>query len=144
MAEPRQATVKLVTEQEATGRVAEIFADIRRTKNLDFVPNFWRTLAVNPTLLESVWTNLKTIMHPEATGRTSHLDAATREMIAVAVSATNGCAYCVNSHTAALRKLGLSAAAVGEVLAVAGLFNMTNSLADGFRVEPDVLPPLDG
>jgi AhpD family alkylhydroperoxidase len=144
MSDARQATVRLVTEAEATGRVAEIFADIRRTKNLDFVPNFWRTLAVNPALLENVWNNLKSVMHPEAVGRTSPLDAVTREMIAVAVSATNGCAYCVNSHSAALRKLGLSQAALAEVLAVAGLFNMTNSLADGFRVEPDVFPPLDG
>lgn len=140
---PRQATVRLLAETEATGRTAEIFADIRRTKNLDFVPNFWRALAANPMLLETVWTNLKTIMHPEAIGRTSPLDAATREMIALAVSAGNGCSYCVNSHTAALRKLGLSMEAVGEVLAVAGLFNMTNALADGLQIEPDVLPPLD-
>jgi AhpD family alkylhydroperoxidase len=144
MIEPaRQATVRLLEEREATGRTAEVFADIRATKNLDFVPNFWRALASNPTLLDMVWTNLKRLMHPEAVGRTSPLDAPMREMIALAVSATNGCSYCVNSHTTALRKLGLSAEAVGEVLAVAGLFNMTNSLADGLQVEPDVLPPLD-
>lgn len=140
----RQATVRLVEEQQATGRTAEIFADIRAVKHLDFVPHFWRALATNPTLLDVVWTSLKRLMHPEAVGRTSPLDAPTREMIALAVSATNGCSYCVNSHTAALRKLGLSAEAVGEVLAVAGLFNMTNALADGLQVEPDVLPPLDG
>jgi AhpD family alkylhydroperoxidase len=143
MDQPRQATVRLVEEREAAGRTAEIFADIRATKNLDFVPNFWRALATNPALLEVVWTSLKRLMHPEAAGRTSPLDAPTREMIALAVSATNGCSYCVNSHTAALRKLGLSADAVGEVLAVAGLFNMTNALADGFQIEPDILPPLD-
>jgi AhpD family alkylhydroperoxidase len=73
----------------------------------------------------------------------SPLDPVTREAIALAVSATNGCAYCVNSHTAALRKLGLDAAAVGEVLAVAALFNTTNMLADGYQVEPDVLPPIE-
>ena len=61
----------------------------------------------------------------------------------MAVSATNGCAYCVNSHTTALRKLGLTTEALGEVLAIAGLFNMTNALAEGFQIEPDVLPPLD-
>ena len=82
-------------------------------------------------------------MHPEAAGRTSKLDPVTREAIALAVSATNGCAYCVNSHTAALRKLGLDAEAVGEVLAVAALFNSTNALADGYQIEPDVLPPAD-
>jgi len=143
MEEPRIATVRPVAENEATGRVAEIFADIRRTKNIDFVPNMWRVLATNPTELEVVWNALKTLMHPEAVGRTSPLEPATREMIALAVSATNGCAYCVNSHTAALRKLGASSSMVGEVLAIAGLFNMTNTLADGYQISPDVLPPLE-
>src|SRR6185503_14245150 len=135
--------VRLVEETAATGRTAEIFADIRATKNLDFVPNFWRALATNPTLLDIVWANLKRLMHPEAAGRTSPLDPQTREIIALAVSATNGCSYCVNSHTTALRKLGLSVEALGEVLAIVGLFNQTNALADGYQIEPDVLPPLD-
>ena len=80
-------------------------------------------------------------MHPEAAGRVSKLDPLTREIVALAVSATNGCAYCVNSHTAAVRKLGLDAEALGEVLAVVGLFNSTNALADGYQVVPDILPP---
>jgi AhpD family alkylhydroperoxidase len=140
MTDHRVATVRPVAESEATGVVAEIFADIRRTKNIDFVPNLWRTLATNPTQLQVVWNTLKTLMHPEAVGRQPALDTKTREIIALAVSATNGCAYCVNSHTAALQKLGLSAEALGEVLAIASLFNMTNALADGYQVEPDVLP----
>ena len=143
MEESRIATVRPVAESDATGRVAEIFADIRRTKNIDFVPNMWRVLATNPTELEVVWNALKSLMHPEAVGRTSPLEPATREMIALAVSAINGCAYCVNSHTAALRKLGVSSSMVGEVLAIAGLFNMTNTLADGYQITPDVLPPLE-
>jgi AhpD family alkylhydroperoxidase len=143
MPEPRSATVKLVEEAAATGKVADVFADIRRTKNLDFVPNFWRALATNPDHLELVWSRLKALMHPEAAGRASPLDPLTREIIALAVSATNGCRYCVNSHTAAVRKLGLSVEALGEVLAIVGLFNTTNSLADGYQVEPDVLPPLE-
>ena len=137
---PRIATVRPVEEAEATGKVAEIFADIRQTKNLDRVPNLWRTLAVNETQLEVVWTNLKTLMHPEAVGRASALDARTRETIALAVSATNGCAYCVNSHTTALQKQGVANAALGEILAIVGLFNQTNALADGYQVEPDILP----
>ncbi len=141
--EHRTATVRPVSESAATGRVAEIFADIKATKNIDFVPALWRVLAINPVQLEQVWTILKTWMHPESVGRTPALDSRTREIIALAVSATNGCAYCVNSHTAAMRKLGLSPEAVGEVLAIASLFNMTNTLAEGFQVEPDVLPPLD-
>ena len=81
-------------------------------------------------------------MHPEAVGRESTLTPAIREMIAVAVSATNGCSYCVNSHTAILKKHGVDDKTLGEVLAIAGLFNQTNSLADGFQVTSDVLPRL--
>jgi AhpD family alkylhydroperoxidase len=143
MSELRHATVRLVDEHTATGKVRAIFDDIKRTKNIDFVPNFWRVLATNEVQLELVWNQLKALMHPEAVGRASHLDARTRETIALAVSSTNGCAYCVNSHTAALKKLGISDEAVGEILAIAGLFNQTNALADGYQVEPDVLPPLD-
>jgi uncharacterized peroxidase-related enzyme len=139
----RIATVRPVPEAEATGKVAAVYADIRRTKQIDFVPNLWRVLATNPDHLELVWARLKAVMHPEATGRTSKLDPLTREIIALAVSATNGCAYCVNSHTAAVRKLGLDAEALGEVMAVVGLFNSTNALADGYQVEPDILPPAE-
>lgn len=140
MPDPRFATVRPIEESEATGNVAEIFADIRRTRNLDRVPNLWRTLAVNPTQLELVWTSLKTLMHPEAVGRTSPLDARTREIIALAVSATNGCAYCVNSHTTALQKQGVENETLGEILAIVGLFNQTNALAEGYQVVPDILP----
>ena len=106
------------------------------------MPVFWRTIATNPVQLELVWTNLKSLMHPEAVNRHVRLDAQTREIIALAVSATNGCAYCINSHTAALRKQGMDVETLGEVMALVGLFNMTNSLANGYQVEPDVKPPL--
>jgi AhpD family alkylhydroperoxidase len=139
----RIATVPPIPEEKATGKVAAIYADIKRTKKLDAVPNFWRVLATNPDHLEMIWTRLKAIMHPEGAGRTSKLDPTTREIIALAVSATNGCAYCVNSHTAALRKLGMDVETLGEVMAVVGLFNSTNALADAYQVEPDVLPPID-
>ncbi len=142
MPNERIATVAPVAEEDATGKVAEVYADIKQTKNIDFVPNFWRVLATNPDHLDLVWNQLKTLMHPEAVGRESKLDPLTREIIALAVSATNGCSYCINSHTAAARKLGLDDEALGEVLAITGLFNKTNSLADGYQVEPDVLPPL--
>ena len=141
MAVDRIATVKPVDEHEATGKVAAIFADIKQTKNINFVPALWRTIATNPMQLELVWTSLKTLMHPEAVGRSARLDSQTREIIALAVSATNGCPYCVNSHTAALHKLGMDEETLGEVMAIVGLFNMTNSLANGYQVEPDVRPP---
>jgi AhpD family alkylhydroperoxidase len=134
------ATVPPVPEQNANKRVAAIYADIKHTKGIDFVPNFWRTLATHPDLLESIWTQLKRLMHPEQAGYTSRLDPRTRETIALAVSATNGCVYCVNSHTAALARLGADPETLGEIMAIIGLFNMTNSLADGYQIQPDVLP----
>ncbi len=139
----RTATVRPVEEHEATVKVAEIFADIKRTKNIDFVPRFWQVIATNPVQLELVWTSLKSLMHPESVGRVARLDPMTRELIALAVSATNGCPYCINSHTAALRKLGVDPETLGELMAIVGLFNMTNSLANGYQVEPDVRPPTD-
>ena len=140
MSELPPATVSLVPEDQASQRVAKIFADIRRTKGIDFVPNFWKTLATEPELLESVWRQLKKWMHPEATGRDSRLDSKTREIIALAVSATNACSYCTNSHTAALFKLGVDPETLGEVMAIVGLFNQTNALANGYQIQPDVVP----
>jgi AhpD family alkylhydroperoxidase len=130
------ATVRLIEEREATGRVREIFDDIKATKQIDFIPNFWRALASDPTLLEMVWTRLKMVMH--APGR---LDPLVKEMVALAVSATNGCSYCINSHTAAVKKLGLDDAGLGELMHVVALFNTTNTLADAYQVEPDIFPP---
>jgi AhpD family alkylhydroperoxidase len=112
-------------------------------KNLDFVPRFWRVIATNPVQLELVWASLKSLMHPEAVGRPSRLEPMIREIIALAVSATNACPYCINSHTAALRKLGVDQESLGEIMAIVGLFNMTNALANGYQVEPDVRPPVE-
>lgn len=143
MSADRIATVAPVPEDRATGKVLAVYEDIKLTKKLTMVPNLWRVLATNPDHLELVWSRLKAIMHPEACGRVSRLDPTMREIIALAVSATNGCAYCINSHTAALRKLGVDVETLGEVMAVIGLFNSTNALADGYQVEPDILPPLE-
>lgn len=130
----RIATVTPVDDAAATGKVRAVFDDIKETKGIDSVPNFWRVLATAPDLLEETWTRLKRVMGP---GR---LDLRTKEMIALAVSATNGCSYCLNSHTAALRKLGVDDETLGELMAVVALFNTTNTLADGYQVKPDVLP----
>jgi AhpD family alkylhydroperoxidase len=137
------ATVRPVREDEALGKVAEIFADIKQTKSIDFVPHFWQVIATNPAQLELVWTSLKTLMHPESVGRIARLGTATREIIALAVSATNNCSYCINSHTAALRRLGVDHETLGEIMAIVGLFNMTNTLANGYQISPDVRPSLD-
>ncbi len=143
MNDERQATVRLVDELGASGKVRQIFDDIKATKGIDRVPALWRALATAPDELELVWTSLKARMHPEAVGRESNLDAKTREIIALAVSATNGCSYCVNSHTAALRKQGVDQETLGEIMGIVALFNSTNALAEGYQVEPDVFPPLD-
>ena len=129
------STVRMVEYEEATGVVKEVYDDIMATKSIARVPNFWRTIATHPTLLKRVWTDLKDVMKP---GR---LDPLTKEMLAIAVSATNGCNYCINSHTAAAMKLGMDEEMLGEVMAVVGMFNTTNKLADGYQVEPDVFPP---
>lgn len=128
------STVHDVDESTTDPRVQAVYRDIMETKKIDRIPNFWKALATNPEHLELIWYRLKAIMKP------SKLDLLTKEIIAIAVSATNGCAYCINSHTAAAQKLGLDEEALGEVMAVVGMFNTTNVLADAYQVEPDVFP----
>jgi AhpD family alkylhydroperoxidase len=128
------STVRLVDENTDHPKVRAIFQDIKATKKIDRIPNIWRALATNPDHLELCWTRLKAIMQP------GKIDLLTKEIIALAVSATNNCAYCINSHTAAAQKLGLDTEALGEVLAVVGLYNQMNSLANAYQVEPDILP----
>src|SRR5437868_6887159 len=128
------ATVTLVGENDSNPVVQRVFQDIKETKKIDFVPNIWRALATNPQHLELCWTRLKAIMRP------GKVDALTKEIIALAVSATNSCRYCINSHTAAVQKLGLDNEGLGEVLAVVGLYNQMNKLADAYQVEPDIFP----
>jgi AhpD family alkylhydroperoxidase len=130
-------TVKLVPEDSSDPVVAEVFRDIKATKKIDFVPAIWRALASHPEHLRLCWTRLKAIMQP------GKVDLLTKEIIALAVSTTNSCRYCVNSHTAAAQKLGLDEEMLGEVMAVVGLFNQMNKLADGYQVEPDILPSFD-
>lgn len=128
------ATVKLVDENSTHPIVRRVFDDIKATKKTERIPNIWRALATNPEHLELCWTRLKAIMQP------GKIDMLTKETIALAVSATNNCAYCINSHTAAAQKLGLDNAMLGEVLAVVGLYNQMNTLANAYQVTPDILP----
>lgn len=129
------ATVRMIEEHEASGEVKAVYDDIKATRSVERVPDFWKTLATHPPTLARVWRDMKEVMAP---GR---LDPLTKEMIAVAVSATNGCSYCVNSHTAAAMKLGMDTETLGELMAVVGMFNTTNKLVEGYQIEPDVLPP---
>src|SRR3984893_14409153 len=95
------STVELVAEDTRDPRVRAVFEDIKATKKIDFVPNIWRALATHPEHLKLCWTRLKAIMKP------GKVDMLTKEIIALAVSVTNGCTYCINSHSAAVQKLGL-------------------------------------
>jgi AhpD family alkylhydroperoxidase len=124
-------TVEMVEYDKSEGLVREVYDDILQTRNITFVPNFWKTIATHPPTLARTWYTLKEIMQP---GR---LDMLTKEMIAIAVSATNNCPYCIHSHTAAARKHGMDDEMLGELMAVVGMFNETNRLANGYQVDVD-------
>ncbi|HSU75724.1 MAG TPA: carboxymuconolactone decarboxylase family protein [Burkholderiales bacterium] len=125
------ALVKLIEYAQASPEVRSVFDDIMQTRGVDWINNFWKALANDPRELKRVWANVKQVMAPGA------LDPLVKEMIYVAVSATNGCEYCTYSHTAAARKKGMTEAMFMELLAVAGLANETNRLANGLRVDVD-------
>jgi len=115
----------------ASPKVRAVFDDIKRTRQVEDVNNFWKYLAHDPATLERTWVSLKAIMAPGA------LDARTKEMIYLAVSVTNGCGYCIASHSAAARKAGMDESMFGELMAVVGMANETNRLANGYRVPID-------
>jgi AhpD family alkylhydroperoxidase len=117
--------------RDASAEVRAVFDDIKRTRRVYDVNNFWKYLAHEPALLKRTWQSIKEVMTPGA------LDALTKEMIYVAVSVTNGCEYCIASHSAAARKAGMSEAMFGELMAVVGMANETNRLANGYRVPVD-------
>jgi AhpD family alkylhydroperoxidase len=116
---------------DASPAVRAVFDDIKTTRNVPDVNNFWKYLARDPALLKRTWESVKDVMQPGA------LDVLTKEMIYVAISVTNGCNYCIASHTAGARKAGMSEAMFGELMAVVGMANETNRLANGYRVPVD-------
>lgn len=121
----------ILEDSELSPRAAAVIADIRATRNTDFINNFWRVLANDPALLERTWASLKDVMAPGA------LDPLVKEMLYVAVSIANGCEYCIRSHTTAARAKGMSEAQLGELLAVVGMASETNRLATGLQVPVD-------
>jgi AhpD family alkylhydroperoxidase len=125
------ALVRLIEYAEAPPAVRSVYDDIMKTRGVDWVNNFWKALANRPAELERVWQTVKQVMAPGA------LDPLVKEMVYVAVSATNGCEYCTYSHTAGARKKGMTDAMFMELMAVVGLANETNRLANGLR------PPVD-
>jgi AhpD family alkylhydroperoxidase len=125
------ALVRLVEYADAAPEVRSVYDDIMKTRGVDWINNFWKALANRPAELARVWQTVKQVMAPGA------LDPLLKEMVYVAVSATNGCEYCTYSHTAAARKKGMSDEMFMELMAVVGLANETNRLANGLR------PPVD-
>ena len=117
--------------KDASAEVRAVFDDIKRSRNVPDVNNFWKYLAHDPAGLERTWESIKQIMAPGA------LDPLVKEMIYVAVSVTNGCEYCIASHSAAARRAGMTEAMFGELVAIVGMANETNRLANGYRVPVD-------
>ena len=122
---------KAIEYADAAPQVRAVFNDIKRTRKVDDVNNFWKYLANDPALLKRTWESVKEVM---AEGALSPL---VKELLYVAVSVTNGCEYCVASHTASARKAGMTDAMFGELMAVVGMANETNRLAGGYRVAID-------
>ena len=122
---------KPIEENKATGKVKEVYDDIKSSRHITEVPNFWRMLANDPNELERSWNSLKQVMKKGA------LDHVTKELIYVAVSITNGCEYCIRSHSFAAKKKGATDEMLKEMFAVVGLANKNNKLVDSYQVEVD-------
>jgi AhpD family alkylhydroperoxidase len=125
------ATLGLVEYEEASPEVRAVYDEIMAVRKVDWINNFWKALAHDPKTLRRTWESIREIMGP------GELDPLTKELIYVAVSATNQCGYCIASHTAAARKAGMTDGMFGELMAVVGMANETNRLASGYQVEID-------
>jgi AhpD family alkylhydroperoxidase len=125
------AALGLIEYADAPPEVRAVYDDIMTTRQTDWINNFWKALAHDPATLKRTWESIKQIMSPGA------LDPLVKELLYVAVSATNQCPYCIASHTASARKAGMTDAMFAELMAVVGMANETNRLASGYRVEID-------
>ncbi|MEK0083295.1 carboxymuconolactone decarboxylase family protein [Benzoatithermus flavus] len=123
--------VKPIEYADASPEVRAVFDEIKAARGVPDVNNFWKYLAHHPESLRRTWDSIKEVMRP------GELDALTKELIYIAVSITNGCEYCIASHTAAARKKGMSDGMLGELIAVVGMANETNRLVQGWRVPVD-------
>lgn len=127
--------VKMVAEEDASVKARAVYDEVKRTLGIPFVPNLFKAMGSNPEYLEATWNQFKAIMGP------GELTRREKELVALAVSATNNCKYCIHAHTGALRALGLSEKGIVELMAVVGLFNHFNKFAGGLLVEPDLGVP---
>ncbi len=125
------ASVPMIEYADASPEVRAVYDDIMATRKVDWINNFWKVLAHHPATLRRTWESVKQVMAPGA------LDPLTKEMVYLAISASNQCGYCTASHTAGARKAGMTDAMLGELMAVVGMANETNGLASGYQVEID-------
>jgi AhpD family alkylhydroperoxidase len=123
--------VPLVEYDRASAEVRAVYDDIMKTRGTDWINNFWKALANDPPTLRRTWESIRQVMAPGA------LDPLTKELVYLAVSASNGCAYCTASHAVAAKKQGMTPQMLAELLAVVGMANETNALANGYRVPVD-------
>jgi len=124
-------SVRPIEYSEASPEIRAVYDDIMATRKVDWINNFWKVLAHHPPTLKRTWESVKEVMAPGA------LDPLTKEMVYLAVSVTNGCNYCIASHSAAARKAGMTDTMLGELMAVVGMANETNRLANGYQIEID-------
>ena len=125
------AAIRLIEYEDASPEVRAVYDDIMTTRKVDAVNNFWKAIANDPATLTRTWESLKQIMQPGA------LDPLTKELLYIAVSVSNGCGYCIASHTSAARKRGMTDEMLYELMAVIGMASETNRLATGYQVEID-------
>ena len=122
---------KKISDKEASGKVKEIFDEIKEARQITEIPNFWKTMANSPETLERTWRSLQQVMKKGA------LAPEVKELIYVAVSITNACEYCIKSHTLAAKKKGATDEMINEMIAIVGMANETNRLVEGYQVEVD-------
>jgi|TARA_B100002003_G_scaffold224744_1_gene230295 AhpD family alkylhydroperoxidase len=125
------AFFKTISEKKAKGKVKTIYDEIKKVRKIKKIPNFWKTLANDPSTLERTWNSLQQVM------KKGVLDPLTKEMIYVAVSMTNSCEYCIRSHSLAAKKKGMTDDMLKELIAVVGMANETNRLVESYQVEVD-------
>ncbi|MBE9256881.1 carboxymuconolactone decarboxylase family protein [Dolichospermum sp. LEGE 00246] len=122
----------LIEYEDASIEVRRVYDDIRATRQTEYINNFWKALANHPPTLQRTWETLKEVM-----ASPGEIDPLVRELIYIAVSVTNGCEYCIASHTAAARAKGMNDQVFGELMAITGAANMTNRLANGYQIPVD-------
>lgn len=125
------STVKLIEYQDASAEVREVYDDIMKTRETDYINNFWKALANHPATLKRIWEQSKTVMAPGT------LDGLTKEMIYIAVSVANNCEYCIHTHTASANNKGMNPSQYEELMAVIAMAHQTNAIANGMQIEVD-------